>query len=242
MSQVDPYVRAGVVLIVFGAPFAAYSYWVLSNVTFTALGLASVILGVTAVLVPSSPVPADSVRVMVEAASVNIEALLEEHDATLKAVYMPPVDGRVYCFVPLTGDLGDWQVEQLKATPLRVSNEFGSVRGVSVFPSGSEVVRLSGLGEESGVEDALSFVLVDFLESVEGVKAVRSGDRFVVQLDKIRADTVYPRVRMCLGSSASSVAGCVLAWVMCKPVQFLGEEQLGDSVTASFRLIGVGQE
>lgn len=238
----DPYVRAGIVLAVFGVPFSVYSYMVLGDVTFTALGLASVILGATAVLVPSSPVPVDSVRAMVEGASVNVEALLEEYDATLKAIYMPPVNERVYCFIPLSGELSGWQVESLKDTPVRVVSEFSGVRGLNVFPPGSEVVRLSMLGEESGVEDALSYVLVDFLESVESVKAVRTGDRYVVQLNKIRADTVFPRVRLCLGSSASSVAGCAIAWVLGGPVQFLGEEEMGDTVTASFRLAGFGQE
>ncbi len=242
MSGNDPYVRAGIVLTVFGVPFSIYSYYVLGDVTFTALGLASVILGATAILVPSSPVPVDSVRAMVEGASVNVEALLEEYDGTLKAIYMPPVGDRVYCFVPLSGELQGWEVERLKETPVRVVSEFSGVRGLSVFPPGSEVVRLSLLGEESGVEDALSYVLVDFLESVESLKAVRNGDRYVVQLNKVRADTVFPRVRMCLGSSASSVAGCVLAWVLGEPVQFLGEEEMGASITASFRLAGLGQE
>lgn len=240
MSLDDPYVRAGVVLTVFGVPFAVFSYLVLNDVTFTALGLASVILGVTAYLVPSSPVPVDSVRAMMEGAFVNVEALLEEYDATSKGVYMPPVNDRVYCFVPLSGELRDWDIQRLKEAPVRVVSEFSGVRGLTVFPPGSDVVRLSQLGEESGVEDALSFVLVDFLELVESVRAVRNGDRYAVRLINVRSDSVYPRVRMCLGSGSTSVAGCVLAWVLGVPVEFLGEDDLGDSLTASFRVAGVG--
>ena len=242
MSTRDPYIRAGAVLMAFGVPFAVYSYLVLLDVTFTALGLASVVLGATALLIPSSPVPAGTVRAMVEGASVNVEALLEEYDASSKAYYLPPVDDRVYCFVPLSGDVGGWQLDMVMGAPVRVITEVAGVRGLMVFPPGSEIVRLSLLGEESGLEDALSYVLVDYLEAVESVKAVESGDRVVVQLNRYRVDTDFPRVKLCLGSIPVSTAGCVLAWVTEKPVLFVDEDGSGESTTATFRVMGTGQE
>ena len=242
MSTRDPYTRAGVVLMFFGVPFAVYSYFVLLDVTFTALGLASLVLGATALLVPSSPVPAGTVRAMVEGASVNVEALLEEYDASSKAYYLPPVDGRVYCYVPLSGGLESWQLERVIGSPIRVVTDVAGSRGLMVFPPGSEIVRLSLLGEESGLEDALSYVLVDYLEAVESVKAVLSGDRVVVQLNRYRVDTDFPRVKLCLGSIPVSTAGCVLAWVTGKPVLFVDEAGSGESTTATFRVMGSGQE
>jgi hypothetical protein len=237
LSSVDMYTRAGVVLMVFGAPFAAFSYWILGDVTFTSVGLASLIIGATALLVPSRAVPGESVRALVEAAAVNVEALLEEFDAGQRGYYLPPRDGRVYCFVPLAAGFDERNLQRFDNVPLRVVSSVLGASGVSVFPPGSEVVRLAGLGEESGVEDALVFVLVDYVELVESVRAVVSGDRVVVELVKPRVDTEYARFRQCLGSVPSSVAGCVLAWVLGEPVAFLGEEQVGDKVTASFRII-----
>lgn len=242
MSTRDPYIRAGAVLMAFGVPFALYSYLVLLDVTFTALGLASMILGTTALLVPSSPVPAGAVRAMVEGASVNVEALLEEYDASAKAYYLPPVDGRVYCFVPLSGDLERWQLDRVMRSPLRVIAEVNGVRGLRVFPPGSEIVRLSLLDEEWGLEAALSYVLVDYFEAVESVNLIRSGDRVVVQLNKYRVDTDFPRVRMCLGSIPVSTVGCVLAWVKGQPVLFVDENGSDESTTATFRVMRSGQE
>jgi len=120
--------------------------------------------------------------------------------------------------------------------------ERGGIDGVFVFPPGGEVVRLAGLGEESGAEDALVYVLVDYVELVEGVRAVETGDRVVVELLRPRVDTEYTRYRMCLGSLATSVAGCVLAYVYEAPVVYLGEETNDDRVTASFRVTRAGQE
>ena len=240
MSSVDRYTRAGVVLLVFGGPFAAFSYWVLNDVTFTSIGLASLILGATALLVPSRAVPGESVRALVEAAAVNVEALLEEFDADGRAVYLPPRDGRVYCFVPIGEGFLEAGLAGFDRVPLRVVTRVGGVDGLCVFPPGGEVVRLAGLGEESGVEDALVYVLVDYLEAVESVRAVETGDRVVVELSRPRVDTGFDRFRMCLGSVPVSVAGCVLAWVLGEPVLFLGEERDGDRVTASFRVVTVG--
>jgi hypothetical protein len=195
------------------------------------------IIGVTALLVPSRAVPGESVRALVEVAAINVEALLEEFDAVGKAVYLAPRDDRVYCFVPLSGEVVSSGFDRVS---VRVVSRVGGVDGLFVFPPGGEVVRLAGLGEESGAEDALVYVLVDYVELVEGVRAVETGDRVVVELLRPRVDTEYSRYRECLGSLATSVAGCVLAWVYDASVVYLGEEVTDDKVTASFRVNKAG--
>lgn len=240
MGDVDVYTRAGTVLLVFGLLFGAYSYWVLEDVSLTSLGLSSVILGATALLIPSSPVPRDSVRALVEAGAVNVEAVLEEFDAKARGYYLPPRNGRVHCYVPLGTGFEDHHLKRRDAAPLRVLTEVSGFPGVVVFPPGSEAVRLAGLGEGAGVEDALSYVLVDFMEAVEAVKAVVTGDRVVVELNHVRADTSLSRYHACLGSLPVSTAGCVLAWVTGAPVAYTGERSDGTKVTAGFRVVKVG--
>ena len=228
------------VFLVFGVPFALFSYWMLSDATYTSIGLASTILGATALLVPSRAIPGESIKALVEAASVNVEALLEEFDAEGKAVYLAPRDDRVYCFVPLRESMVDGL--RFERISVRVLSRVGGVDGLFVFPPGSEVVRLAGLGEENGVEDALVYLLVDYVELVESVRAVETGDRVVVELLRPRVDPEYTRYQMCLGSLASSVAGCVLAWIYDAPVVYIGEEKTDDRITASFRVNRTGQE
>lgn len=219
----------------FGAVFAGYSYAVLSSVPLTALGLACVILGSTLLMVPGSAVPAREVRAMMEGCLVNVEALLEELDARGKAVYMPPTDGRVYAFVPFPENANVGELDP-GSVPRRVFTEAGGVRGVTIFPPGSEVVRLSLLPEEAGAEDALSRVLVDFIEAVESVKYVRRGAEAVVELSRPRIASEQPRVNGSLGSFSVSVAGCVLAYVLRCPVHFKGEEASGGRVVGYFEV------
>ena len=175
----DRYQLLGLSLISFGAVFASYSYLVLLSVPLTALGLACIILGSTLLMVPGSPVPKHQVRAMMEGSLVNVEALLEEFDVKGKAVYLPPNEGRVFAFIPVQESVDLGAIDP-RRVPVRVLSEAGGVRGVTVFPPGSEAVRLSLLPGEVGAEDALNHVLVDFIEAVESVKFVRRGVEAVV--------------------------------------------------------------
>jgi hypothetical protein len=58
------------------------------------------ILGVNAALIPESPVPAGTIRAMVEGSCAYVEAVLEEFNVKGKAIYLPPRDGRVIAYVP----------------------------------------------------------------------------------------------------------------------------------------------
>ena len=239
-KKVDRYAAFGLGLATFGGPFAVYSFYVLLSVPLTALGLSFVVLGLTAVLIPETPVPAGSIRAMVEGACVNVEALLEEFDAKERAVYLPPRDGRVYAYVPLKGPLRPGDLALVVEAPLRVVTEVRGEPGLMIFPPGSEAVRLAALDEEVELKEAISYVLVDFLEAVESAQAMKSGGRWIVQIKNPRVGTEYPRFAKVLGSLPTSIAGCVSSQVLGKPVVFVGEETEGDSTTATFEVQGDG--
>jgi len=227
----------GLAMAFFGAPFTAFSYWVLSSVPLTALGLACIILGATVVLTPSSPIPKRAIRAMVEGSCVNVEALLEEFNTTGKAFYLPPKEGRVYVFVPLRSNPHLLDAGKAMKAPVRVITRAGGRPGLLVFPPGSELIRLSGLSYGSGLEDALRHVLVDFVEAVESVKAVREDDRVFIDLEKPRVGTDFPRYRRVLGSLTTSIAGCVVASCLEMPVLFEEEQADEKRVRAIFRVL-----
>ena len=233
-SKYDNYQYLGIGLVSFGVPFAIYSYWVLVNVTFSAFGLSCIILGATLLMVPSTPVPSHHIRAMLEGSLVNIEALLEEYDVYGKAVYLASVDGRVNCFVPINEQEETLRVK-VENFPLRVLTKMGDVSGLLVFPPGSEIVRLARLPDDIELEDALSFVLVDYLEVVNSVKSVREVGDIVVELVDSLARSDFPRVNKSLGSIPVSVAGCVIAYVTAIPVVFIREEVSEGKVVGFFR-------
>ena len=207
------------------------------SVPLTALGLSTIILGATLLLVPSNPTPAHHIRAMVEASLVNIEALLEEFDVMGEAVYLP-MDERVSAFIPVEEGM-ELNVDT-ERIPVRVLTESHGVPGVMVFPPGSELVRLALLPEDIQVEDALNAVLVDFAEMADSVKVVSEDDQVLVELVSPKVGSGYDRVNQSLGSFAVSVSGCVIADNLGRPVYFLREESVDNKLTGFFRVGQVG--
>jgi hypothetical protein len=172
---------------------------------------------------------------MMEASCINIEAVLEEFDAKGKAIYLPPKNGRVYSFVTLDNYI---KVDPLKVVdaPLRVLSKYCGSPSLIVFPPGSEAVRLASIPEDSGIEESLSFVLVDFLEAAESIKSIENEDRIIVEINKPKVITEFPRYKISLGSLTTSIAGCVLSHVKKTPVYFINEENFSQKITATFEV------
>ena len=229
----DNYQYLGIVFISFAIPFALYSYFILLNIPLSAFGLSTLILGITLLQVPSSPIPSKQIRAMTEASLINIEALLEEYDVSGKAVYFTK-DGRVNAFIPIIGEVNT-NFNPLNIS-LRVHTKIGNQEGIQIFTPGSELVRLAMIPEDTRLEDALNTVLVDFTELVEGLKAVEDNDQIIVELSKPKQDTEYDRVSKSLGSLGISVAGSVIATITNKPVFFEREEKETDKTTGYYRI------
>jgi len=239
-ARLSRYESLGLGLLILGTSLAVYSNQVLYNTPFVALGLSSVILGATLLWIPNNPVPTHQIRAMVEGACINIEALLEEFDALEMAVYLPPREGRVYAFAPLGVPADDFDISQVGKALFRVLTEVSGKFGLMLFPPGSEIVRLSLIPEELGVEEALNYVLVDFLEAVKSVKAVEDGDEIVVEMMSPRMKTEFPRFQSVLGSIPSSIAACVIVSATGKPVFIQSEDVEADRIRTVFRLESLG--
>jgi hypothetical protein len=228
----DRYQYVGLGLASFGVSFALYSYYILLNVPLAAFGLACIVLGGTLFVVPPSPLPAMQIRAMLEASLVNIEALLEEFNVLGKAVYLPPMNGRVSAVIPIK----DTKLSGLDNFDYRVLTSVGDVECILIFPPGSEIVRLALLPEDIGLEDALSTVLVDFVELVDSVKAVFDLDQVIVELANFRVLSEFSRVNNSLGSLPVNIAGCVLARVLDKNVALIHEEYIDFGISAVFEV------
>jgi hypothetical protein len=187
-------------------------------------------------MIPSNPVPLGTVSAMIEGATINLEALLEEFDVKSNAFYLPPRNGRVYCYLPLSDDFDRSNLGKVVSAPLRVVTEAGGIPGLIVFPPGSEIVRLSMFSEDTIVEDALNYILVDFLEAVDSLKMVQEGDNIVVQISRPRISTDFPRYNKSLGSLTTSIAGSIISYVRGQPIEYLSEDKIMDSLTSRFRV------
>ncbi len=235
--EVDRYAAFGAGLVVFGSGFGAVSFLILQSAPLTALGVACVILGASIILVPSSPVPEGLVKKMVESATVNVEALLEEYDARGRAVYVRGRGGAIYAFVPLSADIGDDVLSAAADAPVRVLTNVRGEPGILVFPPGAELANESTITAETGVEDALSHILVDTLEAAEAVRAEVGDASVSVTMKRIRMNVKYPRFRECLGSLPAAVSGSILSTVLDSPVLYVDESSRNGVTTISYRVL-----
>jgi hypothetical protein len=185
-------------------------------------------------MIPTNPVPLGTIRAMIEGATINVEALLEEFDVKSNAFYLPPRDGRVYCYIPLSGDFKRSILSKIVSAPLRVLSETGGLLGLIIFPPGSEIVRLSMLSEDTDIENALNYVLVDLLEAADSVKMVQEGDNIIVQISKPRISTDFPRYNKFLGSLTTSIVGCIISYFIEQPIEYLSEDKILESLNSRF--------
>ncbi|HEV2139147.1 MAG TPA: hypothetical protein VGR53_09925 [Nitrososphaerales archaeon] len=231
------YLTFGAGIAAFGAVVAYLSYFILFSVSFTALGIACVILGAATLTLPEHPVPRSAVRGVIHAAVLNVEALLEEFDCKEKATYMPPKDGLAIAFVPLSTNPHSPSFNDLARAPRRLVSEQGGVPVLMVVPPGAELVRANEFTEGSSLEDALQYVLVEVSELCSTVKAVVAEDKLVVEMKGVKVKTEAAKYLLCLGSIPASIAASVAATVTKKGLVLLSEETNGKRSVATFRLV-----
>lgn len=231
------YVSFGASVALFGAAVSLVSYFVLFSVPFTALGVACVIIGLSAVSLPEQPVPKRAVRSLIQGATFSIESLLEEFDVREKAVYLPPREGLVTAYVPLSQDGRRPTVEEAMAAPRRVVTEAGGVPILTLFPPGAEVARAAELAEGQTVEDALRYILVEVTELCSSVRAAEGDGGFVVEMKGVKDKTEAARYSASLGTVPTSLAACALAMLTGRPVTLEREEAQGSRALAQLRLL-----
>jgi len=239
------FTAVGAGLVGFGAILAAFSYFVILSVPLTALGLAFVILGCVVFIFPEYLVPHQVVKGMISGAVANIEAILEEFAITQKAIYLPPREGKVYTFVPLSENPSYPKFSEIVNAPKRIISSVNGHPGLFIYPPGSDVVALSGVtgeeiseeGEREGkVENGISHLIVDFAELASKVQVSFEGNRVFLRMRNIKLRVEAPRFTRVLGSPPASIAACVIAQVTKMPVKVVEEKEEGKWVRVVFEV------
>jgi len=240
------FATVGVGLAGFGAILAAFSYFVLLSVPLTALGLAFLILGCVVLIFPEYLVPHQVVKGMISGSVANIEAILEEFAAAHKAVYLPPKDGKVYAFVPLSRNSFYPEFNRIVDAPKRIISNVNGHPGLFIYPPGSDVVALSGVVEETmgeerekegkefsledflpQLENAISYLIVDFAELASRVQVSFEKNKALLRMKNIKLNVEAPRFTRVLGSPPASLAACVIAQITRMPVKVVEEKGEG---------------
>jgi hypothetical protein len=108
--------------------------------------------------------------------------------------------------------------------------------GLMILPPLSEAVTSDLTNRYLKLEDALSYLMVDYFEIVNSIKTINSGEKLILRIENPKVKINSPRYNEVFGSFTTSVAGCIISKFLSKPVQFLEESSKNDIITASFKV------
>lgn len=205
-------------LISFSIAFTVFSYLILVNIPLTALGVGMLILGVSILLTPLNPIPSSAVRSLLEGSVLSLEAILEGFDISSKGYYLLHDDGRVYVYIPLAGE---FKPSTLKTPPKSIFVEDSGTTYLVLPPPASELTRFENVSEMD-VEEAISRIVVDVVELASSVR-VAVGENVVVELKGLRSYVAAGRFRKVFGSLEASIAACIAASVLKRPLHVESE-------------------
>jgi len=208
----------GIGLIAFGAVFAFLSYNLINNIPLTALGLGALILGLSLFITPTNPIPRRITRTIIEGAALSLEMLLEELNVSTRGLYVPGEDGRVYLCIPLSEN---HEPPGESINPEGMIVRIGKDEYLALIPPTSEVAKIS---EYSGVEDAITDLLVNVTELCDSAKAVHE-DAIYIEVNRPKVHLGAKRFERVFGSLEASVAACAAAAVLRKPVIVASEHE-----------------
>jgi hypothetical protein len=252
-SSLESYRVVGAILGVAGVAMAALSVVITGNSSngFFALGLATILIGVTAFFLPRQIKASGAMNVMIEDAAISTDKILESvvvpyirnlsqqhevHDnRTDRTLFLPPNGSTIYAFVPVRDSNSEVQdLTKIRSAPFAgIASSFMQVEGVLVYPVGATLPNLPELKRSEGalpvsIQDALEFVLVDSTEVCSSLNSSEIGDTVIVELSGIKVNTAGKSYPKFLGSIPASLAASVTTTIRAKPVSIVDETDSPD--------------
>jgi hypothetical protein len=222
------------VLAIFGTALTLYSYSAVGLVPLTALGISCIILGFTAVSLPSRIGGGSGMRAMLQGATLSVEALLE-HCTVGRATYLPPSDGVILAYIPLSPETETPRLNEMRQAPKNLSGN--NQKGLLVYPVGSELSRIPEFQGGLSLEERLRYILVESANICSQVMAEETRSLIVVGMKGADVNIQGQRYLDSLGSLPSSLAACAIAALHDKPVTLLEERRTTERLIAVFRLL-----
>jgi hypothetical protein len=229
----------GMGLIIGGAMFAPVAYFLINSIPLTSIGLSSVMIGFTAIVLAASrpPISPEAARLLLETGMENIAALLEELGLNNKAVYLPSAMriGNAQALIPLSGDIDLSRIKE--KIPRRLIVRWGDNPGDMAIavtaPGGTGLNKLDTPPgpTSSEIERAASYVLTGLLDLVDSIEVHMNDEQLNIEVTgpELHYENVW--YYRCLGSPIASIVASIASDGLGKPVRIVQESyQKGKSI------------
>lgn len=221
----------GIGLCVTGIIIGPVSYFVISSVPLTAVGISALMIGVTCiVLAYTQPSLSPEVyQLMLKTGLENTSTLIEGLGLSDKAVYMPSTMGnrRQQAIIPLVSGVDmNWVKEKI---PNRFIVKYGKKsedRAISITTPGSiSIDRFESIPGPTAdeIETAINYILSEVLNIADSASVILIGDRVYVAVSNpklVYEDTLYCQ---CMGSPIASIIAAISSEALRKPIRIFEE-------------------
>lgn len=232
MYTKNPYRILGIGLCLAGAIFSPISYFIIASEPLTAIGISSVMIGMTAIALAGArpALSPESCEVMLKTGMENISALIEELGLKSKAIYLPSSmrSGIAQALIPLHEDININKIRN--KIPGRLIVRYGTDpedMAIAVSTPGS--INISMLETKPGptaseIEAAVAYVLTGLLDLADSVSVslTEKDIRAEVRGSRMHYEDIW--FYQCLGSPVASIIAAICSEALEKPVK-IKEEQ-----------------
>lgn len=241
------------------------------NLGFTALGVASILMGVTIGVLPQRIETSTAMKMMLEDAVVSTNTILEnqfengiqknkptdpaaetENVNLGRVTFLPPQDGVVSAFVAFdnTKLSPDKDLKRMINAPFggaSISSYLSDeVYGIRVYPAGATIPKVPEVQEmtsSASLQDILDFLLVELMHVCESASSAEVGDDVIVEMKGVNVSLQESGFySKYLGSIGTSIAATAIATFRNRPVTISEEISTGDRKVARLKTWGVGIE
>jgi hypothetical protein len=224
----------GLGLSIAGTIFAPVSYFIISSVPLTAVGISAIMIGFTLIALANTRpnISPEVCQLMLKTGMENTSALLEELGLRSKAIYLPSAsrDGHPQALIPLVeGDDNKWIKGKI---PGRLIVRYGpnsDAMAIAVTTPGSiniDMLETKPGPTASEIEAAATYILTGVLDIANSVSVSVTDNQIDVRISGAKLhyeDIWYYR---CMGSPIASIIAAISSEALQKPVRIREENDI----------------
>ncbi|MFC1946512.1 hypothetical protein ACFLXY_01180 [Chloroflexota bacterium] len=223
----------GIGLCIAGVVFTPVSYFVIDSIPLTAIGISSIMIGMTCVVLiyTHSSLSPNVYQLMLKTGLENTAVLLEGLRLSDKTIYLPSTMGNGYqqALIPIVSGEDMDLVKEI--IPDRFIVRYGQNpedRAISVITPGSiNIDRFETIPGPTAdeIEVAINFILSKMLDIVDSASVILVDDKVYVAVSNPKLVFENTWYYQCMGSPIASIIAAVSSEALGKPIR-ISEENL----------------
>ena len=237
----------GLCLALTGLLFSFVSYFVLSSIPFTALGISTLVLASISFAIGTGQpkIPLEASALLLESGTENISALVEELGLKSKAIYLPSsmTSGNSQALIPLHSNPHPPQLGKT-VFPKRLIVKHGvnpEDMGLLITTPGSTIsgtVTAKPDATEADLEATVTTILSSTLNLADSAKITISNDSILVEVSNPRLENRKMWIYESLGTPLASIVASVIAQITDNPIAVEEEQTFKAKSLLKLKVLG----